>query len=81
MTKEILNELVTTGREIEFDYKGKQYSITYYNDNRKKYISFCGFYKETLDVSSVDELWNSTYKNISVKDMILSINEDDYSVY
>lgn len=81
MTKEILNELIATGREIEFDYKGKQYSITYYNDNRKKYISFCEFYKETLDVSNVDELWNSTYKNISVKDMILSINEDDYSVY
>lgn len=40
MTKEQLFEWVDTGRELEFNYKGKDYSITYYNDDRKDFISF-----------------------------------------
>ena len=56
MTKEQLFEWVDTGRELEFNYKGKDYSITYFRKNRKICISFCEFYKETLDVATVDEL-------------------------
>ena len=60
MTIDVLKKWVRTGRELEFSYKGKDYSITYFRKNRKIYISFCEFYKETLDVATVDELWNST---------------------
>ena len=81
MTKETLNELILTGREIEFDYKGKKYSIIYFRENNEKIISFCEYYKDTLDVHSADELWNSTYNNISVAEMISSLSEDEYSVY
>ena len=73
MTKEQLFEWVDTGRELEFNYKGKDYSITYFRRNRKICISFCEFYKETLDVATVDELWNSTYKGIKLSDMLSSI--------
>ncbi len=81
MTKEQLFEWVDTGRELEFNYKGKDYSIIYFRKNRKIYISFCEFYKETLDVATVDELWNSTYKGIKLSDMLSSIPEDDVYVY
>ena len=81
MTKEQLFEWVDTGRELEFNYKGKDYSIIYFRKNRKIYISFCEFYKETLDVATVDELWNSTYKEIKLSDMLSSIPEDDVYVY
>lgn len=81
MTKEILNELISTGREIEFDYKGKKYSIIYFKENNEKIISFCEYYKDTLDVRSADELWNSTYNNISIKEMLSSLSEDEYSVF
>ncbi len=54
MRKEELKELIELGHEIEFKYKGKKYSITYYNDKRKNYISFCEFYKEPIDVSNVE---------------------------
>lgn len=82
MTKEQLFEWVDTGRELEFNYKGKDYSITYFRKNRKICISFCEFYKETLDVATVvDELWNSTYKGIKLSDMLSSIPEDDVYVY
>lgn len=81
MTKEQLFEWVDTGRELEFNYKGKDYSIIYFRKNRKIYISFCEFYKETLDVATADELWNSTYKGIKLSDMLSSIPEDDVYVY
>lgn len=81
MTKEQLFEWVDTGRELEFNYKGKDYSITYFRNNRKICISFCEFYKETLDVATVDELWISTYKGIKLSDMLSSIPEDDVYVY
>ena len=41
MTIDVLRKWVRTGRELEFNYKGKDYSITYYNDDRKDFISFC----------------------------------------
>ena len=81
MTKEQLFEWADTSRELEFNYKGKDYSITYFRKNRKICISFCEFYKETLDVATVDELWNSTYKGIKLSDMLSSIPEDDVYVY
>lgn len=81
MTKEQLFEWVDTGRELEFNYKGKDYSITYFRKNRKICISFCEFYKETLDVATVDELWNSTYKGIKLSDMLSSIPEDKVDVF
>ena len=81
MTIDILKKWVRTGRELEFNYKGKDYSITYYNDDRKDFISFCEAYDETVDVTTVDELWNSTYKGIKLSDMLSSIPEDDVYVY
>ena len=81
MTKEIFNELIATGREIELDYKGKKYSIIYFKENNEKIISFCEYYKDTLDVRSADELWNSTYNNISIEEMLSSLSEDEYSVF
>ena len=81
MTIDILKKWVRTGRELEFNYKGKDYSITYYNDDRKDFISFCEAYDETVDVATVDELWNSTYKGIKLSDMLSSIPENDVYVY
>lgn len=81
MSKEQLREYIATGREIEFTYKNKEYSITYYNDKREKYISFCEAYEELLDVSSADELLASTYKGMSVKDVIESLTEDDCTIF
>jgi hypothetical protein len=81
MTKSELDYYVYTGREIELTFRGKDYSLTYYNDSRKHYISFCEFYKDTLDVSDVDSLWNSTYHGIKVSDIFESLGENDYSLF
>ena len=81
MTKEQLFEWVDTDRELELSYKGKNYSIIYPEIDNKRIISFCQFDDEVLDVTTVDELWNSTYKGIKLSDMLSSIPEDDVYVY
>ena len=81
MTKEQLFEWVDTGRELELNYKGKNYSIIYPEIDNKRIISFCQFDDEVLDVATVNELWNSTYKGIKLSDMLSSIPEDDVYVY
>ncbi len=53
---ECIESLVICNREIEFEYNNKRYSITYYYDNQDKYISFCEFYKEPIDVRNTREL-------------------------
>lgn len=53
MSKEELISLAVINREIEFKYKEKEYSITYYYDKRKNYISFCEFYKEILNAETL----------------------------
>ena len=80
MTKQQLKDWIETGRELEFEYQGNKYSITYYNDNRKDYTSFCQYYQETLDVSDVDTLWNSTYREIVLSKMFSSIPKDEIDV-
>ncbi len=83
MKREMLKKYIETGREIEFAYKGKMYSITYYGDeNKKDYISFCEFYKEPIDVTNFDELCNTCYDGVKVIDMWEALTEDDdYSIY
>lgn len=81
MRKEELKELIELGHEIEFKYKGKKYSITYYNDKRKKYISFCEFYKEPVDVSKVDELLELKIKDIKLSEIFELLKEEDIDIY
>ena len=52
MTKEQLFQYISEGREIEFEYKGKKYSITYSPSWEDEYISFCEFYQYTSDVKT-----------------------------
>ena len=81
MTKEQLFKWVDTGRELELSYKEKNYSIIYPEIDNKRIISFCQFDDEVLDVATVDELWNSTYKGIKLSDMLSSIPEDEVYVF
>lgn len=76
MTK---NELITyykTGREIEFIYKNKKYSLTYFLKHNKKYFSFCEFYKDTYETDNIDELWNASYNNEIIGNILLTIGEN-----
>jgi len=67
MKKQELLQLIQDGREIEFEYRGKRYSITYYNDGRPKYISFCEFYQEPIDVEAPEKVLDILIENIRLE--------------
>lgn len=81
MTREQLIEYISQGREIEFQYDGKMYSITYSPVGEEDYISFCEFYKETSDVKTIEELMKVSRNGITVLEMLESLTEDNIWIY
>jgi len=81
MNKEQLKYYVAHGREIEFKYNGKKFSITYSPEGVEDFISFCEFNKETSDVKTVEELMAVTRDGVSVIQMLESITEDNIWIY
>jgi len=73
--------LVDEGHEIEFVYEGRKYSVTYGEINEKEVISFCEFYRDSIEVETVNELLDIVYDNKKVSDMVASLKEDDVWIY
>ncbi len=66
---------------MEFNYRGKRFSITWYEKNNRSLISFCEFNKEITDVETFDELCDVKRYGVRVIDMITSISDDDIDIY
>lgn len=81
MTREQLQDYVKQGREIEFKYNGKMYSITYSPSWMDDFISFCEFDKETSDVKTFDELITITRGGVTVLQMLESLTDDNIWIY
>ena len=81
MDKQTLSQYVSEGSEIEFEYQGKKYSITYGVLDGKEVISFCEFYQETTEVTSVDELIKVEREGVTVLAMLESLTEDKIWIY
>lgn len=81
MRPECIEALIETNREIEFDYRGKRYSITYYNDKRKNYISFCEFYKTPIDVASAYQLLKIRIGKRTLEDIFWKLPDMVFDIY
>ncbi len=81
MTREELKELIECGDEIEFNYSGKRFSITYNESNGHRVISFCEYYKEITDVDNFKDLCEVKRYGVKVIDMLESIPDDDIDIY
>lgn len=81
MNKEQLLDYIHCGREIEFKYKEKMYSITYSPADQEDYISFCEFYKEPIDVKTPNEVPDIKYNGVTVLEMLSSLTEEDIWIY
>ena len=81
MTKDLLQEYVECGNEIEFKYNKKMYSITYGIVDDVEVISFCEFYKETTEVKTFDELLKVSRDGVTVLMMWESLTEEDVWIY
>lgn len=81
MTKDLLKEYVDCGREIEFKYNDKMYSITYGIIDDEEVISFCEFYKDTTEVKTFGELLEISRDGVTVLQMWESLADDDVWIY
>ena len=80
MTRKIFQELIDGGHEIEFEYAGKRFSITYYEPKGREVVSFCEFYKEITDVETFDQLCEVERYGKKIIDMIESISDEDIDI-
>lgn len=81
MTKQELFDYIKQGREIEFTFQNKKYSITYGVIEGKEVISFCEFYQETTEVETAEELVNVKREGVTVLQMLESLTEEDIWIY
>ena len=81
MKRECLELLINNGREIEFTYRGNRYSITYYNDDRKKNISVCKFYESPIDVSSAEEALKLRIGKYTLEQIFASLPDSSIDIY
>ena len=81
MTIDKLMDYINHGREIEFRYNGKMYSITYGTIDGKHVISFCEFYQETTEVENPEEIVTVSRNGSTVAEMLSSIREEDIWIY
>ena len=81
MNLDQLREYVSQGREIEFQFDEKKYSITYGVISGKEVISFCEFYQDTTEVECVEELIKVERNGKTVLEMLESITEKDIWIY
>jgi hypothetical protein len=81
MKRECLELLINNGREIEFIYHGNRYSITYYNDDKKKNISVCKFYENPIDVSSAEEALKLRIGKYTLEEIFASLPDSSIDIY
>lgn len=76
MKLETLRNYIVMGREIEFSYGGKMYSITYTFANKKQTVHFCQFNNPSEDYDSVDDFFSSATIGEEYLRDILGLVED-----
>ena len=81
MSIEYIKELIRNNREIEFFYHKHRYSITYYDDGRKNYISVCEFYEKPFDVSSPEEVLRLKIGQKTLEQIFKELHETDFDIY
>ena len=69
------------GHEIEFNFHGKEYSITQGTLDGKYVFSFCEFYKETTEVEKPEDILMISRDGYTVKEMINQITDNDIWLY
>ena len=81
MKIEEVKKILQDGEEIEFKYKNKDFSITFFEEKGKTKLSFCEFNKEPIDVDTIEEIFDITYNGEIVKDILMKTEKKNVIVY
>ena len=81
MKAECIECLIDCNREIEFSYLGKRYSITYFKQNDKKFISVCEFYKEPIKVQTSSEVLKLKIGSLTLESIFAKLPDSAFDIY
>lgn len=81
MTRDKVKELVENGREIEFDYNGEHYTISYYQENERNFIAFCNSKEEEKDVETVNDLLDIEIEGKTLSFILLLMPDSKIYIY
>ena len=77
-----LKELLKDGHELEFEYGGKKYSLTWSDlEGESGVLSFCEFQKEDIASSDIDEILDAVYNGQKVADIIEALDEKEVEIF
>ncbi len=68
----------TQRRNFHGHYTNKHVHI---KDNREKYISFCKFYNEPIDVKNVEELFKLKIGDQTLEQIFKSLPDSSFDIY
>lgn len=81
MRRECIEELINGNRDIIFVYHHKKYSISYYNDNREKYISVGEYNGKYIDVKDSGELFKIKIGDRTLEEIFASLPDSAFDIY
>ena len=81
MKTECIEALIACNREIEFTYLGRRFSITYFVNQDKRYISVCEFYKKPIEVKTASEVLKIKIGNKTLERIFASLPDSAFDIY
>jgi len=81
MKAECIECLIACGREIEFKYLGKYYSITYLGEKSERQIYVCQFYKEPKIVKTSWQVLNLKIGSKTLMEIFAGLPDSAFSIY
>lgn len=81
MKRECIEELIKARREIEFEFRGKRYSITYSNEDCERPISVCEYYKQPIDVRNANEVLRLKIGPYTLERIFAALPDSAFDIY
>ena len=82
MRVDCIEALINMEREIEFEYEGKRYSITYRRDENDKFKVRCGEYKgERVEFDKPYAVINYKIGGKTIRDIFAKLPDDAFEIF
>ncbi len=82
MRVECIEALINMEREIEFEYQGEMYSITYWRDENNKFkVSYGKFYKDRAEFDNPYDVINHKVGDKTVEQIFAELPDDAFAIF
>ncbi len=82
MRVECIEALINMEREIEFEYQGEMYSITYWRDENNKFKVSCGkFYKDRAEFDNPYDVIDYKIGDKTIEQIFAELPDDAFAIF